>query len=531
LKLFTGALVVLTQVGCLSDLLGGSEGPEVTAHTAALTNGQIRGNKCVQADQDELQSYALYANTSISIGERTQVVGGDVGVRNPAVAPGPRLTLLQRAGISNTNKAVASSIQLFNLVKTGPLERTSLVVGSSVTTGAVTDFPATTPIPPEAGSPASGPSNVNIPDPQTERTLAPGSYRDVRVPGNKTLRLSGGNYVFASLIVGNTATLIVEGANTVVTVNEGILVRPNAVVTIAEGLSAKDFYLKTNAATSVLDGSAGPAIDVRMNSAVQALIVAPNAWLSFGNDTTFTGAAIFDRATWGNFAAINFQDGVPGEDCQPWDCTMLDKNDGNPCTEDTCDPELAVQHAALPDGTTCVKPGAEEAACLASVCEELCVDERQTREGNPLEDPNVPKTSPIVTFDEFGTDEGYYLVKYTDGCMKFNPLWFWSVQAVTDGEYTWFLVEDNDTNNQLAVLPGTVGFYPGQGPTPRDQPGFQSFAACVNANKALPPIVVNHEDDSPLGIHLADHPYTDNREGEGMVNPTWTITPFGACGS
>jgi len=530
LKVFTGALVVLTQVGCLSDLLGGSEGPEVKAQSAALTYGQIRGQACVQADQDQLQGYVLYANSSIAIGARAQVVGGDVGVGNPDVAPSPRLLLNQRATISNTNRAVAASINLFNNVRTGPLATDSLTKGTNVTHGAVSGFPDTTPILPEAGTPTPGAANIGIPDPQVERTLAPGAYRDVRVPANKTLRLSGGNYVFASLTVGNTATLIVEGANTVVTVRDGILIRPNANVTLDEGLSAKDFYLRTNAATSELNETAGPAIDVFQNSTVQALIVAPNAWVRFGNDTVFTGAAIFDRGIWGGPSQINFQDGIPGEDCQEWDCATLDVDDENPCTADTCDVELGEQHSNLADGTACTLAGVAEAACLNVTCTELCVDERQTREGNPLEDPNAPRTSPIVNFDEFPTDAGYYLVKYTDGCMKFNPLWFWSVQAVTDGEYTWFLVGDNDRENQLAVLPGTVGFYPGQGPTPRDQPGFQTFAACVTANKALPPIVINHADDTPLGIHLADHPYTDNREGEGQVNPTWTITPFGACG-
>jgi hypothetical protein len=117
-----------------------------------------------------------------------------------------------------------------------------------------------------------------------------------------------------------------------------------------------------------------------------------------------------------------------------------------------------------------------------------------------------------------------YLVKYVTGCMKYNPLWWWSVNAVEDGEYTWFLMEAGDKT----VLPGTFGFFNNinGGPTPRDKAGFPTQAECIAANLLEPPIVVDHMGNDRLGVKLFDHPYTDNRTGPMGLRPAWSLTPF-----
>ena len=58
--------------------------------------------------------------------------------------------------------------------------------------------------------------------------------------------------------------------------------------------------------------------------------------------------------------------------------------------------------------------------------------------------------------------------------------------------------------------------------------GFETFAACVAANVALPPVEYTH-DGGPLAIWLADTNYPDNIGGEGGHNPEWRLVFLDAC--
>ena len=114
---------------------------------------------------------------------------------------------------------------------------------------------------------------------------------------------------------------------------------------------------------------------------------------------------------------------------------------------------------------------------------------------------------------------GRYLLEYVDGCFKFASSQAWTIHARDDGTVTWWLV--GATSADLLIhLPGIVGY--------TDPPAFNDFAACVAANRLLPPIEYDHT-GGRLGIWLADTNYPDNVAGEGDVNPEWRLSRIGPC--
>jgi hypothetical protein len=529
LSFFSGALVVLAQVGCLGDSSGGVEGVEGKGTSAALTFGQQRGEACIQADQDELGSYVLYASSSIGAAPNSHISGGNVGVRAVGSLPSSltaRLYLEHHATVGANYKAVAQSITLNNNAKVGDLFVDDFVEGTNVTHGGIDDFPPTTPIPPVVDpAPVPGGSNLTINAGNNGLELGSSVRNNVTVTNSRILNLTGTSYTFRSLTLAAGAKLNITQPNTVISVLEFIDARQSSSITPVAGLTAKDVILRTTATTTLDNDVEGPGVNLGGLSNVRALVIAPNARLRIGPDAVVTGVVIGRDITLGNNAAVDFEDGIPGEDCQPYDCATLPTDDGNACTVDSCDIELGIQHADRPDGAACTLDGAAEAACLEVVCTELCVEARQTKTGDIYSPEVTPFANP--------TPAGFYLVDYVQGCMKYNPLWFYSVHATEDGEYTWFLTGSDDPLDQLGQLPGTYGFYPGQSQVPREKAGFQSYDACVAANQNVAPKVIEHTGDGQLGLFLADHPKTDNRiAGNSPTDPapTWSITPFGACG-
>jgi hypothetical protein len=256
------------------------------------------------------------------------------------------------------------------------------------------------------------------------------------------------------------------------------------------------------------------------------LIVAPNAHVRFGNFARLRGALIARSALWteGNPdsadpAAVIYEDGIPGEACLPYDCSTIDPNDNNPCTIDGCTPENGKTNDPAPDGSVCEQDGAD-GACVAGECEVICSEEAQTVKGNPkIAD---------VTYATNATPPGRYVIRYVSGCMKYNPLWWWSVNGSEDGVWAWHLVAGTDRY----ILPGTFGFFNSDTPPAGVKSGFKTFAECVAANvEQATPIVVDHDEASQLGIKIRDRPLEDNRHGLLGQNPIWSITPFDCAGN
>jgi hypothetical protein len=489
-----------------------------------LTTGTLHGEHCIQADQDRLQSFVVYTKTSLSVGEETTVLGGHVGVRDPNEASESlkyQLKLAEDATIDTTKIVFAKETEMLDDSAVGALQTTLLDRYGDASFVSRSEFPGTTPIPPVVPPPTvPGEDGDEVVGAGAEVSLAPGTYRDITLGVDSLLRLQAGEYYIRRLVLADRAWLIAQG-HVEITIRERVTamtgnveIRPTNQI---PGLTAKDFVIRSAVGPQSMDTI--PGINIGPNARIRALIVAPNARVSFGPMLNFNGALIARRASFAANSVINYQDGVPGEECQPYDCTV-NLDDGDPCTTDACTAEGGITHDPAPDGTVCEGDGAV-GACVEGECEAICNEQTQIIKGNP-------KLEYMATSAPMPTPSGRYVVRYVSGCMKYNPLWWWSVNGTESGEHAWYLVEAD----KRQILPGTFGYFNSNTtPDPAIKPGFQTFADCVATNlEKATPMVINHAGNDRMRIYLSDHPYADNRHGLLGQNPTWSITPF-ECGA
>jgi len=108
--------------------------------------------------------------------------------------------------------------------------------------------------------------------------------------------------------------------------------------------------------------------------------------------------------------------------------------------------------------------------------------------------------------------KGRYRVAYEDGCMKYGPIFGWTVNNSADGPQGWWLVAGSSTN-KVKKLPGKDTSFD----------FFSTLDDCVKANKDLAPVEFEF-DGGKLGIWVEDSPYTDNSAGDNGRNPKWKLT-------
>jgi hypothetical protein len=123
----------------------------------------------------------------------------------------------------------------------------------------------------------------------------------------------------------------------------------------------------------------------------------------------------------------------------------------------------------------------------------------------------------IVYYDDGGNlPKGRYEAKYLGGCMKYDWLFNWQVQASwpdAGGGGFWFV---GDTSSDRIVMPPGVTM------------SYADFDACVAANLTASPEDFEF-DGGKLGIWLNDDPYTDNVAGPDGGNPRWQLTLLATC--
>lgn len=517
-----GLVLVLSQVGCMA----GQGAPEddlrevESAKINAITRGQLRDEPCIQADQDTLRNFVIYTAEALSLGDDSTVTGGHVGVRDPNATSEFQLRVGPAVTIDARRRTVAKATLLDEGSAVGTLQTTTLDQQPGATFVSRADFPATTPIPHVVIAPSVGSASDDVSlSAGQERSIPPGRYRDLILAEGSLLRLQAGIYNVRNVSLATRARLIAQGPVTLrvaelITTQDFTEIRPTRLA----AFTAKDLQIRAAVGPQPDDAAAG--ISIGPSSVVRALVVAPNARITFANNVQFDGALIARRAEFGVQNAIDWEDGIPGEACQPYVCDPL-PDDGDACTVvQSCTPERGPVLVNSPDGTICDDNG-EEGACLAGVCTDICNEQTQVIEGDPrLEYMATPVPNP--------TPSGLWLVRYVSGCMKYNPLWWWSVNGSEDGEYAWFLVEAD----KRQILPGTFGFFNGPvGPDEQSKPGFPTFDECVAKNLELAaPQVIDHAGNDQMSIYLADHPYADNRHGLLGQNPTWSLTPFVCAG-
>ena len=425
-----------------------------------------------------LKSYVIYAKSSVDLGQRVQVHDGNVGVHQTG-ATDPLLNVRNGVTISPANSAVAPSIRLapnssvgaiyVNGSPTIPAPMPPDVAGTF--TPPPNPFPSNTPNLPMVGTVTYNDSNAFTATTGTT-TLPSGVYGQVEVRAGATLTLDvTAPYSIRNLIVRTNgklyarAPVTLEIAQTIETaLGAEIRVDPGI-----ESLTAKDFVIKTPQGPKFNSGVEVPGVELAQKVQFNALLIAPNALVRVRKSVIFTGAMAVDRV---DVAGSN-PTAMPPE--PPGIFTYEDGIDSEPCS-DLCPPVLTTMTKDTFFGTVSHLPGMPPA--------------------------------------------GHYLVKYEDGCMKYSARQWWSVNARL-GMYSWFLVGE-DEDEVIANMPGTEGFFPAN-PAPAPYlPGFKEFDDCVEANKLIAPIAIDH-DGGRLGIWLKDSPYVDNAQTRGP-GPTWSVS-------
>jgi len=530
----SGLALVLAQVGCMAE--GGSEeSPEIQNAKVNLIQdtGTLHGEHCIATDQAALSSYAVYTNQWVKFGANARVVGGDVGVRDDELTDSPefQVDVGEGALIDETKTVTGKEVYLGEDSAVGNVRATVLTPELFAVHGTVTPFPDSTPIPPVVVAPAHGGTNRTIPGDNVAPYPVLSSatvWNNVNVGENSTLHLQGGTYQINNLRLFENAKVYALAPTTLVVTNFVRVGQQAQLKPIdSSGLTAKDLVIHAAAGdlgpASEEFGGETPAVHVGFQGRVRALIIAPNGYVNFAPRTVLRGAVYARAARWvatvTSVTSVTWEDGIVGEPCQPYDCSLINPEDNNPCTIDGCNPDDGATHDPGPDGTLCDYNG-QDGACVQGVCEEICNAERQTVKGNP-------KLDGVTLAPTFPTPEGKYVVRYVSGCMKYNPLWWWSVNGSEDGKWAWVLIDDANRY----ILPGTFGFFNSTTPPAGIKSGFKEFADCVAANVTqATPLVFQHESSSQLGIKIRDRPLDDNRHGLLGQNPIWSITPFECSG-
>jgi len=128
----------------------------------------------------------------------------------------------------------------------------------------------------------------------------------------------------------------------------------------------------------------------------------------------------------------------------------------------------------------------------------------------------------VFFYDGGALPPGHYQIAYVDGCMKYGAPQDWTVNAYAEdaGNDHWWLVRNASGTQTVLTPPGTSGYM-------ADAGAYVTFADCVTANLNLDKPIDFDFDGGPLGLFLADSPYTDNVAGDNGRNPKWALTLVG----
>ena len=345
-----------------------------------------------------ISSFALYAGNSVEMRDRARVDGANVGVRRASPGPhlfsGFELALANNARVDPNFGVYGDSVRLDSGATIGNVYTNGLTqVGA--TFGQVSPFVELSALPP---LPAITPGTSNIAvSAGAVLTRAAGQYAAATVNG--TLRLSGGIVHVASLTLGPDAR--VEALAPVeLRIAGRVSLSDRARILPATGaaVTARELLLivaGTNA-TSSSPTSVPAAVALGNDSLLRGLFFVPNGTLRFGARTQLTGAVMARDIRVENDARVSYElgfscptdcdDGNPctedvcvltqcqhtvasngtscsdGDDCNGSEVcgggscspgTPPEIDDANPCTLDSCDPELGVLHDPAPEGTSC----------------------------------------------------------------------------------------------------------------------------------------------------------------------------------
>ena len=253
----------------------------------------------------KLDSFTLYAERSIRLGEGDKVHGGDIGVRSVSQQTGhSQLTIGRNADVDVRRIVAAPSVAIgedaaFGLVATDRFHHDGVALGTPAA------FPA-------AGMPplplvAAGGSGADVTVGRNEAlALLPGQYGALTVDG--VLALNPGNYRVAKIRVGDGGRIVAIVGGVRLDIHNTLNVGRRAAIESEFDLSARQFRISVAGE----DAGGAPAASFGERSRVRALVVAPHGSISFADHVLAKGAfAAFDVAA-GKEVRVIFEDGLPG---------------------------------------------------------------------------------------------------------------------------------------------------------------------------------------------------------------------------
>jgi len=330
--LFVALGVVVGAFGCRKDV------PDGENSTAALT-----------VPVPTVTQFAVLASRTVSIGDRSSVVGGDLGV---AAGATNSMTTGSDSRVGVGEVLLAPVMTLRDRTNAGEIGATTINVGVNVVTGPRSAYVAP-PAAPVPGTFTPGTGAITVNGGQTQ-TLAPGSYGSVTVNG--TLNLSGGTYTIQNLRIGTDAR-VAATASATVRVQTGVTIADRGDLVGPANPGAGGLRLNINGTIDGAVNSLSMGVDVLLT----AIVVARNT-VRGGDRLVARGAIAAQDLFIANDSSLTFDDG--------FGCgSNADCNDNNACTTDACVSAACVFTNAA-NGTACNDNNActQTSTCQAGVC-------------------------------------------------------------------------------------------------------------------------------------------------------------------
>jgi len=250
-------------------------------------------------------SYALVKTTGNSNISANIFSGGKVILANGSTVSG-RITAANSAGLSGTILQVGSNANLSGVIDvngnitvgggtvSGPVTTSGTYLGPTPTNGIIYGTPSlpTMPaLPAITGFPAVGSSNIT-----TTQSIAPGSYNNITLNGNKTLTFNGpGIYVFNSINLNGNNNFVYDFKN------------------LSSGVFRIYIYGDANLAklgTSIINGGSASRIYLETHGTGSSSSSGKDA-LSISNGSNGgNGAVKFFGTVWAPYAAVSIGSGT-----------------------------------------------------------------------------------------------------------------------------------------------------------------------------------------------------------------------------
>jgi len=302
-----------------------------------------------------ITNFAVYAQNSATLRDRTTLSGGDIGVHvagtGPFLITGYELALASSVQVDTTHNTIANRV-LLDGAKVGDVQTNTLTVQNGGTYAKKYAFPTTMPALPGLAPVFAGTTALTV-NASTTVVVSPGVFGAVAIGTQGILRLQGGVYHLASLQLDDGAR-IEALAPVQIRVAGRVTGRLSTLARVWIGaasgvtLAASDLRIEVSGKNGTGGGLSETPVAAMFGTDATILgeILVPNGTLQIGQRDTVTGALVGRDVYVDMDSKVIFQSGMAVLKCAQF-C-----NDGNPCTKDTCTNEVCSYPAAA-SGTSC----------------------------------------------------------------------------------------------------------------------------------------------------------------------------------